>query len=322
MEEERNEYENLQQLAQYLATLFYHGTILCQVMDDDIGTNVPLFVMRIATPQARSQSFFYSLASADCCRMLARVIAIVCVIVAMALSPLALHAQNQSLGLPRVSLDITKADSPKDFSVTLQVVIMMTILTVAPSILMMATCFTRIIVVFHFLKQALGTQTQPPAQVLAGLAMFLTFFVMSPVLNDANTNGLQPYLREEITQSQALDNMVKPFRAFMLKQVRQEDLALFLKLQNAEKPNSPDDISILTLVPAYTLSELRIGFQIGFVILIPFLVIDMIISSILMSLGMMLLPPQLISLPVKILLFILVDGWNLIVSSLMNSILK
>lgn len=124
--------------------------------------------------------------------------------------PQSVSAQNQNLGLPKVALDITKADSPKDFSVTLQVVIMMTILTIAPSILMMATCFTRIIVVFHFLKQALGTQTQPPAQVLAGLAMFLTFFVMSPVFNDANSNGLQPYLREEISQSQAIDNMIKP----------------------------------------------------------------------------------------------------------------
>lgn len=235
------------------------------------------------------------------------------------------HAQDGTgtgLSLPKISFGVDSADNSKDFVVTLQVLMMLTVLTLAPSILIMMTCFTRIIVVFHFLKQALGTQSQPPAQLMVGLALFLTLFVMSPVLDEANEKGLQPYLRDEISQSDAVDNMVKPFRAFMLKHTREEDLGLFIKLKGDAKPKSIDEVSIMAIIPAYTISELRMGFQIGFIIFIPFLVIDMIISSILMSLGMMLLPPQLISLPVKVLLFILVDGWALIVSTLMESIVR
>jgi flagellar biosynthesis protein FliP len=198
----------------------------------------------------------------------------------------------------------------------------MTVLTLAPSILIMMTCFTRIIVVFHFLRQALGTQTQPPNQLLTGLALFLTFFVMQPALNQANKEGIQPYMRDEITQSQAVENIVKPFREFMLRHTREEDLGLFVKLNGEEKPNDVSEISIWTIIPAYSISELRIAFQIGFLLFIPFLVLDMVISSILMSLGMFLLPPQLISLPIKVLLFILVDGWYLIIDSLMKSILS
>lgn len=229
---------------------------------------------------------------------------------------------GSNLTLPKLSLGVENADNSKDFVVTLQILMVLTVLTLAPSLLIMMTCFTRIIVVFHFLKQALGTQSQPPAQLLVGLALFLTLFVMSPVLDEANTKGLQPYLRDEISQSEAVDQMIKPFRAFMLKQTREEDLGLFIKLKGDQKPKNMDDVSIMAIIPAYTISELRMGFQIGFIIFIPFLVIDMIISSILMSLGMMLLPPQLISLPVKVLLFILVDGWALLVSTLMESIMR
>ena len=229
-------------------------------------------------------------------------------------------AGGVNIGLPSISLGIDEADSPDDFVTTIQLLMMLTVLTLAPSILVMMTCFTRMIVVFHFLKQALATHTQPPAQVLVGLALFLTLFVMTPVLDEANDNGLQPYLNEEITQAEAVDRMIEPFREFMLKHTREEDLALFVKLQSGEKPASIDEVSLLAIIPAFTISELRTGFQIGFVIFIPFLIIDMIIASILMSLGMMLLPPQLISLPVKVLLFILVDGWYLIVSSLMESV--
>ena len=233
-----------------------------------------------------------------------------------------LHAQGTEITLPKLSLGVDSADNSKDFVVTLQILMVLTVLTLAPSILIMMTCFTRIVVVFHFLKQALGTQSQPPAQLLVGLALFLTLFVMSPVLDEANSRGLQPYLRDEISQSEAVDRMIKPFRTFMLKQTREEDLALFIKLKGGERPKNMDEVSIMSIIPAYTISELRMGFQIGFIIFIPFLVIDMIISSILMSLGMMLLPPQLISLPVKVLLFILVDGWALIVSTLMESIMR
>ncbi|GAB1431010.1 flagellar type III secretion system pore protein FliP [Ignavibacteria bacterium] len=238
----------------------------------------------------------------------------------------AVAAYSQSpaapISLPKISLGVEQAQSPKDAVLTLQIVAVMTILTLAPSILIMATCFTRIIVVFHFLKQALGTQTQPPSQLLTGLALFLTFYVMQPSLNQANSTGLQPYLRDEITQEQAVTNIVKPFREFMLRHTREEDLALFVKLSGAEKPAALDDVSTLTVIPAYSLSELRMAFQIGFIIFIPFLVLDMVISSILMSLGMMMLPPQLISMPIKVLLFVMVDGWNLIVKSLMESIVS
>ena len=215
-----------------------------------------------------------------------------------------------------------KSQSKDDFGLTIQILMVMTVLTVAPSLLIMMTCFTRIIIVFHFLKQALGTQTQPPSQMITGLALFLTLFVMQPVLDQANREGLQPYMKEEITQQVAIEKIVAPFRAFMLKHTREEDLGLFVKLSGKERPKNIDEISTLTIIPAFSISELKIAFQIGFLLFIPFLVLDMVIASTLMSLGMFLLPPQLISLPIKVLLFILVDGWYLVIDSLMKGIMK
>ena len=227
-----------------------------------------------------------------------------------------------TIPLPKLSVNVDMANENNDLVLTLQILAVMTVLTLAPSILVMLTSFTRIIVVFHFLKQALGTHTQPPNQLLTSLALFLTFFVMQPVLDEANSKGIQPYMKEEITQEQAIENIVKPFREFMLRQTREEDLGLFLKLSGADRPNDVSEVSTWTVIPAYTLSELRVAFQIGFMVFIPFLVLDMIIASTLMSLGMFLLPPQLISLPIKVLLFILVDGWYLLVDSLMKSIMN
>lgn len=224
--------------------------------------------------------------------------------------------------IPKLSVSVDKPSGENDLVLTMQILGVITILTLAPSILVMMTCFTRIIVVFHFLKQALGTNTQPPNQLLTGLALFLTFFVMQPVINEANNKGIQPYLKEEITQDEAITNIVQPFRNFMLRQVDEKDLGLFIKLSGADKPNDVNDVSIWSIIPAYSISELKKAFEIGFLIFIPFLVLDMIIASTLMSLGMFLLPPQLISLPIKVLLFILVDGWNLIVDSLMQSIMR
>lgn len=224
--------------------------------------------------------------------------------------------------IPKLSIGIDKTDKAEDNVLTLQILLVMTVLTLAPSILIMMTCFTRIIIVFHFLKQALGTTSQPPNQLITGLALFLTFFVMQPVLDEANTNGIQPYMREEINQEEAIERVVQPFRTFMLKHTREKDLGLFIKLSGKDKPNDISEVSTWTIIPAYTISELRIAFQIGFLLFIPFLVLDMVIASVLMSLGMFLLPPQMISLPVKVLLFILVDGWYLIVDSLMQSIMK
>ncbi|MDR0926339.1 MAG: flagellar type III secretion system pore protein FliP [Ignavibacteria bacterium] len=228
----------------------------------------------------------------------------------------------QNLSIPKVSLglDGVKDASPQEFATSIQILLALTVLTLAPSILVMTTCFTRIIVVFYFLRTALGTATQPPNQLLTSLAFFLTIFIMQPVINEANDKGLQPYLNDEITQSEAMSKMVTPFRTFMLKHTREEDLGLFIKLTGGERPQSIDDVSIWAVIPAYTISELKIAFQIGFLIFIPFLVLDMVIASTLMSLGMMMLPPQMISLPIKILLFVLVDGWYLIVDSLIKSI--
>lgn len=231
-------------------------------------------------------------------------------------------AQSQQIQLPQISISIGGEQSKKnDFTIGIQILLLITVLTLAPSILVMMTSFTRIVVVLHFLKQALGTQTQPPSQLLVGLALFLTFFVMQPVFDRANREGLQPYMREEISQAEAITKITQPFKEFMLKYTREEDLGLFLRLSGKPKPTDQNDLSIWAIIPAYTLSELRLAFQIGFLLFVPFLVLDVVIASVLMSLGMFLLPPQLISLPLKILLFVLVDGWYLVVQSLMNGLL-
>ncbi len=228
-------------------------------------------------------------------------------------------AQQTAIPLPKLSIEVGKATNPEDVSVTLQILLLMTILSLAPAILILTTAFTRIIVVFFFVKQALGTPQMPPAQVMVGLAMFLTFFIMAPVWNKVNTNAVQPYLEKKLSLTEAYDRGVDPLREFMFKQTREEDLALFVKMANLQKPNSRNDVPTYVVVPAFAISELRTGFQIGFIIFIPFLIIDVVVSSILMSMGMMMLPPAMISMPFKILLFILVDGWHLVVSSLMTS---
>jgi flagellar biosynthetic protein FliP len=228
-------------------------------------------------------------------------------------------AQEKALPLPKVSLEIGKSTKPEDVSTTLQILFLMTVLSLAPAILILTTAFTRIIVVFHFLKQAMGTQAIPPPQVLVGLAMFLTFFVMAPTWNKMNQDALQPYLANKIPFQEAYDRGVVPLREFMFRQTREEDLAMFIAMAKVDRPENRDQVPTYVLIPAFSISELRIGFQIGFVLFIPFLIIDMVISSILMSMGMMMLPPMLISLPFKVLLFVMVDGWHLIVGSIVNS---
>jgi flagellar biosynthetic protein FliP len=220
--------------------------------------------------------------------------------------------------LPSVSLGIGQSSSPNDLYITLQLIFLITILSLAPAILVMLTSFTRIIIVFHFLRQALGTQQVPPNQVLISLALFLTFFIMKPTFDSVNKDALQPYLKGKITQQQAFDNALKPIRRFMFKHTREKDLALFLKLTDRSKPANPDEVSTLSLIPAFVLSELRLAFQIGFLLYVPFLIIDVVIASILMSMGMFMLPPMMISLPFKILLFVMVDGWYLLITSVIN----
>lgn len=220
--------------------------------------------------------------------------------------------------LPKVTIGVEESESPDDLVPTLQIVLLMTILSLAPSILVMMTSFTRIVIVFHFLRQSLATQTVPPNQILVGLALFLTFFIMKPVIDEVNDNALQPYLAKEITQGEAFDQAQQPLRAFMLKQTREKDLKLFVDLQNLDNIQSPADIPLTAIIPAFIISELKTAFQIGFLLYLPMILIDLVVGSVLLSMGMMMLPPVMISMPFKILLFVLVDGWYLIVESLVK----
>ena len=229
------------------------------------------------------------------------------------------QTQSLSFPLPKLDVQVGSSDNPQDVSVTLQILLLMTILALAPSIMIMTTAYLRIIIVFHFLKSALGTQQMPPGQLLAGVALFITFFVMAPTWNKVNEDALKPLMDEKITTEEAYNKGIEPIREFMFKHVRDEDLGLFVSLANMTRPNNRNELPTYIVIPAFVLSELRTGFIIGFFLFIPFLMVDMIVSSILMSMGMMMLPPMLVSLPFKILLFILVDGWNLIVGSVVRS---
>ena len=221
--------------------------------------------------------------------------------------------------LPTLSLGVKDAATPAEVSTALQVLLVLTILSVAPAILLMTTAFTRIIIVLSFVRQAMGTQSTPPNQILLGLALFLTFFIMAPTFNTINTEALQPYMAEKITQQQAMQRSVEVMRDFMFSQVQESELQLFIDITKEEQPAEKKDLSSMILIPAFMLSELKRSFQMGFMIYVPFLVIDMLVSSVLMSMGMMMLPPIVISLPFKLLLFVLVDGWQLVVGSLMKS---
>jgi flagellar biosynthesis protein FliP len=216
-----------------------------------------------------------------------------------------------------ISIDLQGENGAPSQSVL--IIVLLTMLAVAPALLVMLTSFTRIVIVLSLTRNALGVQSIPPNQVLVGLALFLSFFVMAPVLSDINEQALQPMLNGEKTQQEAYDAAVVPLRTFMLEQTRKGELAMFISAESGERPDSPEDVSLAALIPAFILSELKTAFIIGFVIFIPFLVIDIVISSSLMSMGMMMLPPIIVSLPFKLLLFVMVDGWGLIVRSLLSS---
>lgn len=201
----------------------------------------------------------------------------------------------------------------------MEVFLIISFLSLLPAILIMFTSFTRIVVVLSFLRQAIGGQQIPPNTVIIGLALFLTFFIMSPTIDAISKNAITPYMDKKITIQEAFKNSEPPIKTFMLKQTRQKDLALFLNISKEQRPATPEDLSLRVVVPAFAISELKTAFEIGFLIFIPFLVIDMVVSSILLSMGMMMLPPVLISLPFKLLLFVLVDGWNLVTSSIVRS---
>ena len=227
----------------------------------------------------------------------------------------------EPLALPTVSVGMGKVSKPADVAVVLQIFFLMTVISLAPSLLMMTTSFTRIVVVLSFLRSALGTQQAPSNQIVVGLSLFLTFFIMAPVWQQINTQALQPYKAQTITQEEALKRGVAPVRKFMLSQVREKDIALFEDLSRGSfEVADRSKVDLRILIPAFMTSELRRGFEIGFLIVLPFLVIDMIVAALTMSMGMMMLPPSVISLPVKILFFVLVDGWNLLVGSLVRSV--
>ena len=223
------------------------------------------------------------------------------------------------LPIPKIGLNIEEADNPQDVATSIQILFMLTILSIAPAILIMMTSFTRIIIVLSFLRNALSTQQTPPTQVLVGLALFLTFFSMGNIATEINDNALQPYLQEEISQGEAMANAMEPVRDFMFRQTREKDLALFMEMANIEEALDLDEVSNRILIPAFIISELKTAFQLGFILFIPFIIIDMVVASTLMAMGMMMLPPAMISLPFKLLLFIMVDGWNILVRSLLNS---
>lgn len=214
---------------------------------------------------------------------------------------------------------ISNADGSADYSVTIQILVLMTALTLLPSLLMMMTSFTRIIITFAILRQALGLQQTPSNQILLGMALFITLFVMSPVLKEVNATAVQPYINEQLNSIDAAKLALKPFQQFMLAQTRETDLELFLRIAQHEPLNSPDDVPFSILAPAFVTSELKTAFQIGFLLFIPFLVIDLVVASVLMAMGMMMLSPIIISLPFKIMLFVLVDGWALIIGTLAGS---
>ena len=232
---------------------------------------------------------------------------------------LLLPTASSAIGLPTITFGVEDANTPEQVSTALQVLFALTILSIAPAILLMTTCFTRIVIVLGFIRQAMGTQNMPPTQIIIGLSLFLSFFIMSPTLNAINNQALQPYMNKEISQAQALEQALIPMRTFMFSQVKEEELTLFASITLDNKPFDQNDIPTMTLIPAFMLSELKRAFQMGFMIYIPFLVIDMVVASVLMSMGMMMLPPVIISMPFKLLLFVLVDGWGLIVGSLVQS---
>lgn len=223
------------------------------------------------------------------------------------------------LPLPNLNINVDTAEGPEEVVGTIQILLLLTLLALVPAIILLMTSFTRIVIVLSFVRSALATQQTPPNQVIIGLAIFLTFFIMAPVYQQLNTEALQPYMEGAITQEEALQIGAVPLREFMLNQTREKDLALFLNIAQAERPQTREDLELHVLIPAFVISELKTAFQMGFLIFVPFLVIDMVVASTLMSMGMFMLPPVMISLPFKLLLFVLADGWHLVVKSLVES---
>ncbi len=227
---------------------------------------------------------------------------------------------GDSAEIPAVNLSLAAPDTPQQLVSSLNVLVALTILFLAPSIVLVMTTFTRFVIVFGFLRQALGTQQVPPTQLMVMLAMILTYFVMEPIGQQAYDDGIKPYIAKEIPYDEAFDKATKPFKSFMIRNTREKDLALFVRIRHLENPKNIDAVPLSVVIPAFVISELKTSFEIGFLIFLPFLIIDMVVASILMSMGMMMLPPVMISLPFKILVFVLIDGWNLLIGNLIASV--
>jgi len=226
-------------------------------------------------------------------------------------------AAQQAPGIPKLSIGVDPSKGQSDVSSSLQVLALLTVLSIAPAILILTTSFTRIVIIFSFLRTALGTATIPPNQVVIGLSLFLTFFVMGPTYKQINDNALQPYMNKQIGWNRAVDRAQKPLRTFMLKNTYDTDLKLFLNMRH-ETARTPDDVAFTTLVPAFIISELKTAFVIGFYIFVPFLIIDLIVASALMSMGMMMMPPTVVSLPAKLLVFVLANGWGTLIAAILT----
>lgn len=238
---------------------------------------------------------------------------------ARAVPDLTAYKTGEVFSVPRINFGISPSNSPEDVSVSLQIIILLTVLSLAPSILVMATAFTRIVIVLSFVRRALATQQLPSNQILVGISLILTFFVMAPTFAEINNKSVQPYFQRQITQIEAVTRASESLRDFMLKQTQESDLSLFISLVRNQKYEKKSEVPFYVVMPAFVLSEMKIAFEMGIVIFLPFLVIDMVVASILMSMGMMMLPPVMISLPFKILVFVLADGWHLIIKSLVSS---
>ena len=233
--------------------------------------------------------------------------------------PWAAQAQEAEESPSYINIRLDKMQAPQEISVVLQIFLLLTVLSLAPAILVMVTSFTRIAIVLSLMRQALGTNQMPPNQIIIGLSLFLTLFVMMPVWNTINEQALKPYLSKSLDQETALDKAVQPLKKFMLKQTREKDLALLLNISRSPRPENSDDVPFTVLIPSFIISELKTAFQMGFMLYIPFLIIDMVVASVLLSMGMMMLPPIMVSLPFKLMVFVLADGWHLIVGSLVKS---
>lgn len=251
-------------------------------------------------------------------------ICIICVIIFLSVNlffPLSIQAA-EDIAIPNLQLTLSGGQTePEKVSLLLEILFMLTVLSLAPAIMLTVTSFTRIIIVFHFLRQAMGIQQIPPTQILASLAIFMTVIIMFPVGKQINDTALQPYLDERLGFSEALTRAQAPLRTFLFKHTREQDLSIFYSIAKMEQPKNKDDVPTILLSAAYVISELKTGFIIGFLIYIPFLIVDMVVSSVLLAMGMMMLPPMMVSMPFKLLLFVMIDGWNLLIGSLVNSFL-